>query len=188
MTIPFGTALLFPGNNFFSSILHSLSKSFLRSLNPNCKNMGRYALISDEKKKKFQKKFLPAYLEWKERPDPDDAIVPFVDFNEGTYPIYTSYFLQVGLRISFDPLLVNFLHRTRLHLSQLAPNYVRIILSVAEMNRRLGTQLDFWDIMYCYSLSGAQGDPRLNLKAKPGLPSLWMVYGIPASKCIMITS
>lgn len=137
--------------------------------------MGCYALVSDKRKKRFHKKILPADLEWEEHADPDDAIASLLDFDEGTYPIYTSYFLQTGLRILFHPLLVDFLHRTRLHLSQLAPNSVRIILVVTEINKRFRTLLDFWDIMYYYSLSNVQGDSRLNLKGRTGSPIL--VYG-----------
>lgn len=72
----------------------------------------------------------------------------------------------------FEPLLVDFLHRTKLHLSQLAPNLFRIILGVAEINRRFGMQLDFWDVMYCYSLSYVTGELRWNLKGRIGFPAL----------------
>ena len=92
--------------------------------------MGRYALGSEEKMREFQTKFLPEGLKWEEYDGTDDPIQDRNDIAVGTYPIYTSYFLQAGLRIPFDPLLVDFLHRTRLQIGQVAPNAVIIILGV----------------------------------------------------------
>lgn len=58
-----------------------------------------------------------------------------INFVVGTYPIYTSYFLQAGLKIPFDPLLADFLRKTKHHISQLAPKSVRTILGITEINR-----------------------------------------------------
>ena len=111
--------------------------------NPNFFAMGRFALVTEEKKRQFQTKFLPDGLQWEEHSGSDDPIQDRLELAAGTYPIYTSYFFQAGLRVPFDPLLVDFLHRTSLHIGHLSPNAVRIILSVAEINRRFGMELDF---------------------------------------------
>ena len=97
--------------------------------------MGRFALVTEEKKRQFHAKFLPDGLKWEEYCGSDDLIQGKLEFVAGTYPIYTSYFFQAGLRIPFNPLLVDFLHRTHLHIGHVAPNAVRIILGIAEINR-----------------------------------------------------
>lgn len=102
-------------------------------------------------RKRFQKDFLPRGLEWEEYSGTGDLISEDVNIAAGTYPIYTSYFLQVGLKILFDPLLVDFLHWTRLHIGQLALNSIRTIMGIAKINRRFGMQLDLWD-MKCHTL------------------------------------
>lgn len=100
-----------------------------------------------------------------------DIISKNIDATAGTYLIYTSYFLQAGLRIPLYPLLVDFLHRTRLHISQLAPNSVRTILGITEINRRFGTQLDFWDIKYYYCFGFSKLERIWNLKGRIGAPA-----------------
>ena len=97
--------------------------------------MGRFALVTEEKKRQFHAKFLPDGLKWEEHNEPDDLIQNELGFAAGTYPIYTSYFFQAGLRIPIDPLLVDFLHKTYLHIGHVAPNAIRIILGIAEINR-----------------------------------------------------
>ena len=83
--------------------------------------MGRFALVTEEKKRQFQTKFLPDGLKWEEYSGSDDPIQDRLELAAGTYPIYTSYFFQAGFRVPFDPLLVDFLHRTNLHIGHLAP-------------------------------------------------------------------
>jgi len=134
--------------------------------------MGRYALVTEERKRQFQTKFLPDGLEWEEYSGSDDPIQGRLELAAGTYPIYTSYFWQAGLRIPFDPLLVDFLHRTNLHIGHLAPNAVRVILSIAEINRRFGMELDFWDIKYCYDLRISSTEKRWNLTRRNLVPPL----------------
>lgn len=114
--------------------------------------MGRYTLVSDERKRRFRKYFLPKSLELEEYNNFVDFIAKSIDFATGTYPIYISYFLQEGLKIMFNPLLVDFLHRTKLQIIQVAPNLVRTILGIAKINRRFGMQLNFWDIKYYYGI------------------------------------
>ena len=74
--------------------------------------MGRYALVTEERIRQFQAKFLPDGLKWEEHVGPDDLIQDKLEIAAGTYPVYASYFFQAGLKIPFDPLLVDFLHRT----------------------------------------------------------------------------
>lgn len=83
--------------------------------------------------------FLPKDLEREEYSGTSNLISENVDIAAGTYPIYTSYFLQAELRILFDPLLIDFLQRTRLHIAHWAPNSIRTILGITEINRRFGT-------------------------------------------------
>lgn len=69
-------------------------------------------LGTEERMMQFQRDFLSKGLEWEEYDGTGDLISENVNVADGMYPIYTSYFLQAGLRILFDPLLVNFLHIT----------------------------------------------------------------------------
>lgn len=60
----------------------------------------------------------------------------FKNLTHGITPIYTSFFMESGLRLPHEPLLVDFLRDTHLHIGQLATNTVRVILGVAKMNMR----------------------------------------------------
>lgn len=107
--------------------------------------------------------------------DPFDEIIALA----GIYPIYTLFFMQVGLKIPFDPLLANFLYKTRLHVAQLSPNTVKIILRIAKLNRCYGLNLEFHNIRYCYNLGASKKDKKWNLKARVQSPSL--VEALPDS-------
>lgn len=85
-----------------------------------------------------------------------------VEITEGTYHIYISFFRQAGLFL--DPLLVIFLRDTIFHLCQLTPNTVRIVLSVAELNRCFGLSLGCDEIKFCFSLN--RNEVKWNLKAR----------------------
>lgn len=94
---------------------------------------------------------------------------PYYDstlIKERTYPIFCSFFFQVGLTIPFDPLLVDFFYCTNFHLGQLTPTVVRVVLGVAKLNRRFGLHLDSKDIRYCYGLNQSKEDKRWALRAK----------------------
>lgn len=134
--------------------------------------MGRYALKSDVRGKKFSYKYLPKDLPWEECEEGHDQFNDGISIKANTSLIYTSYFMQVGLCILFDHLLVDFLKRTRLHIAQLTPNPVRIILGIAEINRRFGIHLDFHDIRYCYGFNISQKDEMWNLKGIINYPPL----------------
>lgn len=84
--------------------------------------MGYYALVNEEREKRFQKDFFSEGLKLEEHGGSGDLISESVGIATRTYPIYASYFLQAGLKIPFDPHLVDFFHRTKLHIGQLAPN------------------------------------------------------------------
>lgn len=138
--------------------------------------MGRYALVTEEMKKKFQKDFLFEGLEWEEYGGTGDLISNNVDIAADTYPIYTSYFLQAGLSIPFDPLLVDFLYITKLHIGQLAHNSVKTIIGIVEINRRFRMQFDFLDIKYCYNFRFSKSEGRWSLKGRTGEPSFKYMF------------
>ena len=79
--------------------------------------MGIYALKSDVRGKEFENKYiLSEGIEWRECESGeelfDDVTIPV-----GTYPIYSSYFMQAGLKIPFDRLHADFLYKTKLHVN-----------------------------------------------------------------------
>ena len=152
--------------------------------------MGRYELQSKERKKEFQTNFLPKELKWEEYSGAIEIIIEKIDIDLGTYPIFTSYFMQVGLKIPFDPLLVDFLRRTRLQIGQLAPDTVRTILVVVEINRWFVMQLDLWDIKYCYNFGIFKSKGRWNLKGWVAAPALvlglWDSYKYMYSDIVII--
>lgn len=148
--------------------------------------MGRFALKSDVRGKEFHDKYIISEgIEWREcenNKEPfDDMAIPV-----RTYSIYTSFFIQAGLKITFDPLLAIFLYKTRLHVDQLSPNTIRIILGIAKLNRRLSLNLDFHDIRYCYSLWASKKYKKWNLKARVQTPSL--IEALPDSHKYMYKS
>ena len=100
-----------------------------------------------------------------------------IENKAGTYPIFCSFFFQVGLTIPFDPLLVDFLLHTRFHLGQLTPAVVRGILGVAELNMRFNVSLYFDDIRYCCGVSRNKGDGRWAIKVRVNSPSLVEALG-----------
>lgn len=103
-------------------------------------------------------------------------IAPF-EIKEGTYPIYCSFFFQAGLTILFDPLLVDYLRRTRFQLGQLTLIVIRVILGVAELNRRFDLHLDFDDLRYCYGLIQGKDDGKWAVRARTRSPSLVEALG-----------
>lgn len=64
--------------------------------------MGRYQLITEERKKEFQRQLFPKQFEWEELEGDGDVISEKLAFDVGTYPMYTSYFLKAGLQVPFD--------------------------------------------------------------------------------------
>lgn len=60
--------------------------------------------------------------------------------------------MGAGLTFLFDPLLVDFLRENQLHICQLTPNAVRVVLGIAEFNRRFNLALGLNEIKYYYSL------------------------------------
>lgn len=109
--------------------------------------IGKYAITNEWCLADFKKKILE-YLKWEITPPNSDPFHDPLKIYEGTYPIYCSFFFQVGLTIPFDPLLVDFLRCTRFHLGQLTPTVVRVVLGVTELNRRFDLHLDFDDLNY----------------------------------------
>lgn len=74
--------------------------------------MGKYTLRTVAKRLEFEDQFIPDNTVWKEcntNKDPFDSMFLL----EGQYPIYTSFFETAGLKLSFDPLLLDFLRNIR---------------------------------------------------------------------------
>lgn len=67
-------------------------------------------------------------------------------------PIPTTAFLEGSVRVSFSPLLVFFLHFTRLLPTQLVLNSFRIISSIDALNKKLGVQAGLVEIFRYYKL------------------------------------
>lgn len=63
------------------------------------------------------------------------------------------FFREISLKLSLWPLLVDFFSFTRLTLSQLNPNVIRIMGGIVALNRAHGTYLRLDDLKYCYSLT-----------------------------------
>lgn len=145
--------------------------------------MGKYALKSNVRGQEFGLKYiLSEEIIWRECEDDKN---PFKDITilAGIYHICTSFFTQASLKIPFDHLLVDFVYKTRLHIGQLSPNTIRIVLGVAELNWRYGLNLDFRDIRYCYDLA-SKNDKKQNLKDRVQSPSL--VKALPYSHILII--
>src|SRR3984885_10820485 len=112
--------------------------------------MKRRILVTTEEREEFGANYIPVGLTWRICEDGED---PFESLEIGDTPIYASFFVEAGLRIPLAPLLIEFLRFTNLHLCQLAPNTLRIILGVVEINRILGTNLGMDELRFCYCLS-----------------------------------
>ena len=65
---------------------------------------------------------------------------------------------------------MDFLRETRLHLGQVTPNVVRIVLGTAEINRHFNLNPGLKKIKYCYSVGVL--DEKWNLGARPNSPSI----------------
>lgn len=141
--------------------------------------MEKYALKLNIRGQEFSRKYLPKDLPWSECEERKNPFHNDVFITVGTYPIFTSFFMKAGLKVPFDYLLVNFLRKIRLYLSQITPNALRIVLAIAELNKCYKLSLDFDVIRYCYSFSLNQDDRRWNLKAK--VNSSFLVEAFPDS-------
>lgn len=75
-------------------------------------------LKTDAKRLKFEDQFIPDGVAWREcnKKENPFEITPDRLLLEGEYPIYTSFFKATGLRLPFDPLLVDFRRETRFHI------------------------------------------------------------------------
>ena len=138
--------------------------------------MGKFSLNTDEKRNEFEGKYIRKDTPWKVVNKGEDPFSPFIKPN--TCLLYVSFFMEAGLRLSYHPFLIQFLRLTRLRITQLATNILRIILGVAELNRIFNMQLGIDEIKYCYGLS-KHFDGKYNLKA--GTNSLDLVKGLPTS-------
>lgn len=77
---------------------------------------------------------------------------PTINPKDGETGIYTFLFKQARLRLPLDPLLCEVLRRCNMTLCQMSPNWVRVVLGCADLNRILGVRLTYMEIFYCYSL------------------------------------
>lgn len=60
--------------------------------------------------------------------------------------------IEAGLRFPVQPLICEFLRQTRLCPTQLSTNTYRILNGIAELNRRLGLNLELAELFHQYSL------------------------------------
>ena len=134
---------------------------------------GKWTLKTQAKRLAFEDRYIPNGFVLRESNHNED---PFMgnyidDFPKGEYPIYTSFFLGAGLTLPLNPLLVEFLRETRLHICQLTPNTIRIILGTVKLNKRFNLHLGLRKLKYCYCLT-IHEDDKWNLRAMPHSPSL----------------
>lgn len=92
--------------------------------------------------------------------------------------------MQAGLKIPFDPLLMDFLRKTKLYFGQITPNTLRIILGIAELNMHYELGLDFHDIRYYNNLGVNKNDKRWNLRLGSTLPLWSKLHQIPINICM----
>ena len=133
----------------------------------------KWILKTEAKRLAFEDRYIPNGLNLRESNFNEDPFMGnYIDyFPEGEYPIYTSFFFRAGLTLPLDPLLVEFLRETRLHICQLTPNTIRIVLGTAELNKRFHLNLGLRELKYCYYLA-IHEDGKWNLRARPRSPSL----------------
>ena len=101
--------------------------------------MGKFSLDTNEKRVEFERKYIPDGTPWRVVNRGEDPFSPFIQ--PGACPSYVSFFMEAELRFPYHLFQVQFLRLTRLHITQLATNTVRIILGVAELNRSFHMQL-----------------------------------------------
>jgi len=140
--------------------------------------MGKHVLRTEAQIAEFNEKYIPKGYIWKPVPEGENPYDPTYPLGPNDYPIHTSFFKEAGLRLPLWPLLVDFLRCTKLVLTQLSPNVVRIIGGIEALNRIHGTDLGLDELKFCYSLSRSnQGVYSIN--ARSDAPSL--VFGLPDS-------
>lgn len=62
------------------------------------------------------------------------------------------FIVEGGLRFPLDPFFREVCNRCSLNLMLLCPNFVRIVMGMVALNRRLGLHLDWWDLHFLYSV------------------------------------
>ena len=77
--------------------------------------MGKYALKSKARRLEFEDEFIPDNTIWRECNEGEDPLEDLV-ITKGTYPIYISFFRATGLKLPFNPLLMDFFRHTRFHI------------------------------------------------------------------------
>ena len=140
--------------------------------------MGQYALLTEKQKKDFEKTYLPPGYTWEVCKDDVDPFKPTWS-GEG-FPVFISMFKEAGLRLPLDPLLCEYLRETKLSLGNCGLNVVRVVLSVAEMNRRFGLELGREEINYCYQLIYGDKDQGWYIRNRTKAPQL--VKALPTSQ------
>ena len=111
-------------------------------------------------------------------PEGENPFDPTFPLNPTEYPIHTSFFKEAGLQLPLWPLLVDFLRCTKLVLTQLSPNVIRIIGGIEVLNRNHGTDLGLDELKFCYALSHTK-DGVYSINARSNAPSL--VFALPDS-------
>lgn len=97
--------------------------------------MGKFVLKTDALIREFVQKHIPNELVWNQCAEGETLMKMNSLSRVGlTQSSPLSLIIQAGLRIPFDPLLVEFFKNTRLHLSQITLNTLRIVLGVAKLN------------------------------------------------------
>ena len=115
--------------------------------------MGKCNMSVFEDRLEFARQYLPPAkgFGWRLARDDDDD-EPIEAPTVSCFGIYVGHFVEVGLELPLNSLLLELMGRTGISFLRLAPNVVRIILCVSSLNKRLRLRLGMREILHCYRI------------------------------------
>ena len=139
--------------------------------------MGKMDLNSLEERRAFAEEFLPPGMGYEWRFAEPDEDLPLHAPTATCFGAYVGHFREGGLRLPLDPLFVELMQSTLLPFNCLGLNLIRIVSSIAAVNKKYEAHLGLREVWYCSRLMGRNHTYYFS----PHNPSPELIKGLPSS-------
>ena len=114
--------------------------------------MGKYRLHSLEERIAFAREYLPRSEGFRWRIAAADERAPLDEPTVSNFGLHVGHFVEGGIQLPLDPMFILLMKLGNIPFSRLGANVIRVLSSVAAINRVTGSEMGLYEILYCYSL------------------------------------
>jgi hypothetical protein len=114
--------------------------------------MGKYNLNRLEERVEFAKKYLPRSEGFVWQMGRRDEVRPFQEPTGTCFGACVGHFIEGGLTLPLDPLILTMMKMTGIAFCHFTPNTIRVLTSVAALNESLEFKVGLMEILHCYAI------------------------------------